>query len=141
MQGMLPLTGENVSAGIAAHVTDLRQRYNEAVKSTAWKPGTARRRFTEYDQYRALFCREIEAWLYRGNPRATYSLCALAWKVTHEVVNDGGRGLKCWTWSDRNQRAYLGDGFLEYLGLLREAVKASQERKPPVTTTANQTPT
>ncbi len=110
----LGLTGAEPRAEDAL---SLRERYMEACAG-CYHPLRARRRFNEYDAHRAVFASEIHAWLYEGNPREAGGLTHLAWQVLHEKINDGGKNTLCLTWSERNQRAYLGDGLFQYLQLL-----------------------
>lgn len=104
----------------------LRLRYLEAVRGLycPWSMVSPRYRFTEYDQFRSIWTHEIWQWLYGSNPLKCHSLTDLAWKVQHERISEGGYKCTCLNFSDRNQRVYLGDGLLEYLGLLCDDVRA-----------------
>lgn len=109
----------------------LRVRYREAVAHLhcPWADRPPSYRFAEYDQFRAIWCQELHQWLYGDNPRGVHSLTQLAWKVQHARISDGGRIFNCLNFSDRTQRVYLGDGLLEYLGLLKDDLRIAQEGK------------
>ena len=105
----------------------LRARYLEAIKGGfwPWAERHPRNRFGEYDQFRGIWCAELRNWLFGDNARQVYSLTELAWAVQHDRLSDGGKKIICLNWSDRNQRVYLGDGLLEYLGLLKDDIEAA----------------
>ena len=102
----------------------LRDRYNAACKR-CWHPPTARRRFSEYDQFRAAFTSAIDDWIYGENTIKAHSLSDLAWKV---LANHNDGSTTCLDFNERTQRLYLGDGLLNYLGLLKDDLKALRER-------------
>jgi hypothetical protein len=107
-----------------AELGTLKERYDLACAGgRIWSPADARKRFVEYDRHRLTFCHELWLWLYGSNPRKLYSLTAFAWSVTHSPINGGGITTWCLDWSDRRQRVYLGDGLIEYLGLLKDEVE------------------
>lgn len=103
----------------------LRERYLAAIKDDhyPWARRHHRHRFTEYDQFRAIWQDELWHWLYGDNPRGIGSLTVFAWKVQHARISNGGRNTNCLNWSNKNQRLYLGDGLLDYLGLLKDEVE------------------
>lgn len=109
----------------------LRARYLEAIGKRAWPycgpqydNPHPKHRFAEYDQFRAIWTDELWKWLFGDNPRKIYSLTQFAWDVQHDRISEGGYKSTCLNWSDRNQRVYLGDGLLEYLGILKDDVEA-----------------
>ena len=112
---------------IGVQESTFRERYTAAT-ARCWSPRRADRRFAEFDSYRAQFAHGIWDWLFGANQHGVDSLTALAWKMTHEI-NDGGRSTRCLDWSDKKQRLYLGDGLMEYLGLLKDEVKRVYEGK------------
>jgi len=105
--------------------SSLRERYRKSVAGIycPWAEIHPRNRFSEYDQFRTIWIDELYQWLYGENPHQVYSLTAFAWRVQHARMSDGGHKCVCLNWSDRNQRVYLGDGLLEYLGLLKDEVE------------------
>lgn len=127
----LALGNEAFVAARIAPCAGLRERYLEAIKGGYW-PWAERHprvRFSEYDKFRAIWMDELWHWLFGENPRQVYSLTAFAWKVQHERMSEGGYKSVCLNWSDRNQRVYLGDGLLEYLGLLKDEVESIYGQK------------
>jgi hypothetical protein len=110
----------------------VRERYLEAIKGGHWPWAQVhpRARFSEYDGFRAIWADELWQWLYGGNPRRVHCLTAFAWAVQHARMSGGGRSAVCLNWSDRNQRVYLGDGLLEYLGILKDEVKRVYGQPP-----------
>ena len=112
-------------------MNDLRTKYLDATKGLycPWAEIPPRKRFAEYDEWRAIWVEELRAWLYGGNPRQVGSLTQLAWKVQHDRIGEGGRRFYCLNWSDRSQRVYLGDGLIEYLGVLKDEVERMNGEK------------
>ncbi|MEM7700061.1 MAG: hypothetical protein AAF236_16830 [Verrucomicrobiota bacterium] len=107
--------------------SDLRSRYLEAIKDGywPWAERHPRDRFSEYDQFRKIWCSELHNWLFGDNTREVSSLTEFAWTVQHDCLSGEGKSIICLNWSDRNQRVYLGDGLLEYLGLLKDDIEAA----------------
>ena len=104
---------------------DLKTRYLDAIKNLycPWAEVHPRRRFSEFDQFRTIWTDELWKWIFGDNPRQVSSLTEFAWAVQHDRISEGGRNTICLNWSDKNQRVYLGDGLLEYLGLLKDEVE------------------
>ena len=103
---------------------ELMKAYHAAVGG-CFSPVDARERFGEYDGYREIFIEELESWLGGSNPREVKNLEDFAWKVQGVRISEGVKNANCLDWDSRKQRAHLGDGLLEYLGLLESRVKGS----------------
>lgn len=105
----------------------LQARYREAC-ARCFDPGKARRRLSEYDQFRAAFWHALYDWDYGSNKYRANTLSELAWAVLHEI-NEGGTRTHCLNWSDTRQKLFLGDGLVHYLGLLRDDLRSLYEPK------------
>lgn len=110
---------------VATETATLRERYLAAIKGIycPWADRHPRNRFAEYDRFRSIWTEELHRWLFGDNALKVYSLSEFAWRVQHQRISEGGRLLNCLNFSDRRQRVYLGDGLLQYLGLLKDDVE------------------
>lgn len=97
-------------------------RYRTAVQDlyTPWAEISPADRFEEYDEHRAVWAEELYSWLYRGNPRGIRCMTHFAWDIQHERLSQGGTCTVCLNFNTRSQRFFLGDGLLQYLGLLKD---------------------
>lgn len=121
--------------GLALEETTLKAKYLDAIKDLycPWALRHPRHRFAEYDKYRAIWCEELVKWRTGPDPWKFNGLTDFAWRVQHERISEGGQYFNCLNWSDRRQRVYLGDGLLEYLGLLKDEVKRVYPARPTAT--------
>jgi len=108
----------------------LRERYIAAIKDGyfPWAKRHPRHRFAEYDEFRPIWSHELWQWIFGDNPRHVDTLTAFAWAVQHHRISEGGYKSTCLNWSDKNQRLYLGDGLLEYLGLLKDDLESAYSK-------------